>query len=237
MKFSGDLDAVGVLWDIRCGKPILPISGHHKTILSSDFSDDGYHLATGSKDNTVKIWDLRRRSCTNTLPIHTKLISWVKYQPGFSSFLLTCSYDGFVKVISCSDYLEKYSLNIPKARISSLSASADMRYLYLTTIEKKWYRYKRAVKRPSGGDGGMFASLGIEGGEDGVGDGKLMKSTTVEGDEGGDGDDGEDLLGDKNFLANLLAGIDNDFDGLGEVIGGENEGDGAMEIENGEKEA
>jgi WD40 repeat protein len=31
-------------------------------VLSASFSPNGYHLATGSDDNTVRIWDLRRKA-------------------------------------------------------------------------------------------------------------------------------------------------------------------------------
>ena len=39
-----------------------------------------YHIATGSEDNTAKIWDLRNRQCLYTIPAHTNLVSSVKYQ-------------------------------------------------------------------------------------------------------------------------------------------------------------
>jgi len=38
-----------------------------------------YHIATGSEDQKVMIWDLRKRQCIYTIPAHTNLISHVKY--------------------------------------------------------------------------------------------------------------------------------------------------------------
>ena len=59
--FTGDLGGVGMVWDLRTGKGILPLVGHVKGILASDFSWNGYQLATGGDDNMLRIWDLRRR--------------------------------------------------------------------------------------------------------------------------------------------------------------------------------
>lgn len=51
-------------------------------ILSCDFAKDSFShlLATGSADNTVKVWDLRMRKCMYTIPAHTKLISDVQFK-------------------------------------------------------------------------------------------------------------------------------------------------------------
>jgi U4/U6 small nuclear ribonucleoprotein PRP4 len=57
------MGGVGRLWDIRTGKSILPLQGHAKAILCMDFSPNGYTLATGSEDNTVRVWDLRGKKC------------------------------------------------------------------------------------------------------------------------------------------------------------------------------
>lgn len=58
-----------------------------------------YHIATGSEDNTARIWDLRKRSCTYTIPAHMNLVSGVKYQPTNGHYLITSSYDNTARVI------------------------------------------------------------------------------------------------------------------------------------------
>ena len=79
LLFTGDLGGLGALWDLRIGKCILHFAGHVKSILSADFSANGFHLATGGSDNTVRLWDLRRKNCFYVLPAHIKLISQVKF--------------------------------------------------------------------------------------------------------------------------------------------------------------
>lgn len=39
-----------------------------------------YHLATGSGDNTCKVWELRNRKCLYTVPSHQNLVSTVRFQ-------------------------------------------------------------------------------------------------------------------------------------------------------------
>lgn len=39
-----------------------------------------YRVATGSEDQKIMIWDLRKRQCVYTIPAHTNLISHVKFQ-------------------------------------------------------------------------------------------------------------------------------------------------------------
>lgn len=57
-----------------------------------------YHIATGSEDNSCRVWDLRRRGCVYTIPAHMNLLSHVKYQQNGGHFLLTSSYDNTAKV-------------------------------------------------------------------------------------------------------------------------------------------
>jgi U4/U6 small nuclear ribonucleoprotein PRP4 len=93
--FTGDLGGIGMVWDLRTGKGVLPFAGHVKGILASDFSPNGYQLATGGDDNMVRIWDLRRRGQIEKIPAHVKLVSHVAFTPG--RYLISASYDGTVK--------------------------------------------------------------------------------------------------------------------------------------------
>ena len=45
-----------------------------------------YQVATGSADNTVKIWDLRRRKCEYTISVHTNLVSRVMFESKFYAY-------------------------------------------------------------------------------------------------------------------------------------------------------
>ena len=69
------------------------LEGHLGGIIGTDWSPDGYHIFTGSVDNTCKVWDLRKRNIEYTIPGHTKLVSNVAFEKGSGEYVLTSSYD------------------------------------------------------------------------------------------------------------------------------------------------
>ena len=75
-----------------------------KQIISVQFLPNGYQVATGSDDNTVKIWDLRKKGNVQTIPAHTKLISDIKFEAQ-GKLMVTSSYDNKCKLWSagCPD--------------------------------------------------------------------------------------------------------------------------------------
>lgn len=80
------------MWDLRSGKNILQFQAHHKSLISMQFLPSGYQLATGSDDNSVKIWDLRKKTNTHIVAAHTKLVSDVKFSHD-GALMFTSSYD------------------------------------------------------------------------------------------------------------------------------------------------
>ncbi|KAI9175340.1 ribosome assembly [Blastocladiella emersonii ATCC 22665] len=62
----------------RCG---ATMSGHTGEVLSVHFSPDGLSLASGSGDNTVRIWDLSTSTPRATLKSHAKWVLCVAWSP------------------------------------------------------------------------------------------------------------------------------------------------------------
>ena len=128
---------------MRTGQPVLPLNGHYKQILSSDFHSNGYQIATGSQDNTIRIWDMRMRASLTSIPAHVKLVSDVHFNKTDSSFLYSSSYDGSVKIFSCRDWTERYSLDCMGMRVSSVCMTSACDRIVVSTMEKKFYVYDR----------------------------------------------------------------------------------------------
>lgn len=82
---------------MRSGKNILAFPAHTKQLISIVFMPNGYQLATGSDDNTVKIWDLRKKRNVEIVLAHNKLVSDIKFERQ-GRLMVTSSYDHKVKV-------------------------------------------------------------------------------------------------------------------------------------------
>jgi WD40 repeat protein len=59
---SGGEDSRVKIWDSRTGVEVITFRGHTGLISSLAFSPDGKRLYSGSRDTTVKVWDLTRLS-------------------------------------------------------------------------------------------------------------------------------------------------------------------------------
>uniref|UniRef100_A0A914PIW5 Uncharacterized protein n=1 Tax=Panagrolaimus davidi TaxID=227884 RepID=A0A914PIW5_9BILA len=78
-------DASWRLHDLTINKEIPFQEGHSKAAFDIEFQGngspaltggyDGFHMATGSADNSSKIWDIRMRRCIYTIPAHESLVS------------------------------------------------------------------------------------------------------------------------------------------------------------------
>lgn len=91
------LDAIGRVWDTRTGRTAMVLDGHVQPIYSISFSPNGYvhfsllqcqlvtltttshQIATGSGDDTIRIWDMRSLKALYTIPAHLSNVSDVRF--------------------------------------------------------------------------------------------------------------------------------------------------------------
>lgn len=52
-----DLPPAVNIWDAATGQEILTLRGHMDVVTSVAVSADGKHIASGSLDGTVRVWD------------------------------------------------------------------------------------------------------------------------------------------------------------------------------------
>lgn len=101
------------------------LEGHLKEIYGLNFSPNGYHVATGSGDNTCKVWDLRQRKCIYTIPAHQNLVTGVKFEPNHGNFLLTGAYDNTAKIWTHPGWSPLKTLAGHEGKVMGLDISLD----------------------------------------------------------------------------------------------------------------
>ena len=70
-----------VVRDFQTGFVVLELSGHLDGLTSVSWNNDGTKLASGSMDQTVKLWDLSTGACLSTLRGHTDPVLSVCLSP------------------------------------------------------------------------------------------------------------------------------------------------------------
>ena len=59
--------------------PFYSSRSHPSSVMSVSFSSDGRYVASGSKDKTVKIWEIQTNKCLSTLQGHTSSVMSVSF--------------------------------------------------------------------------------------------------------------------------------------------------------------
>lgn len=70
--------------------------GHGDIISSVAFSPEGRYVASGSSDNTIKIWDTSSGACAKTLQGHTSSVNSVAFSP--DQYVASGSSDQTIKI-------------------------------------------------------------------------------------------------------------------------------------------
>lgn len=73
------------------------LAGHQSSIVDLAFSPDGKLLASGSYDDTVKLWNVADGSLINTLEAHTDNVDLVSFSPD-GRLLATAGWDKIIRI-------------------------------------------------------------------------------------------------------------------------------------------
>lgn len=143
LAVTGDLSGIGLIWDLRIGKKILSLEGHVKQIFSVSFNEsNGYNIISGGDDNTMRLWDLRKKGQVALIPAHNKLVSST-YQS--EDITLSSGYDGFVKIWNSRDFSCVQTLNCDNDRITSAIISKNREYIFATSMNRILRMWKNKV--------------------------------------------------------------------------------------------
>ena len=126
----GTSDTAGVVrvWDLRTGRSVLGFDNEHvDQVVGLDFSKNGFSFASCSGDNSVRIWDLRKKARVEILTAHEKLVSSVKFGGHRGDVLMTAGYDCVARIFRTSDFKIIKNLPLHETRIMAADMSADGR--------------------------------------------------------------------------------------------------------------
>ncbi|CAE6422052.1 unnamed protein product [Rhizoctonia solani] len=120
------------LWDPSKGTSILPpLTGHTDEVLSIAISPDNLHLASASRDKTLRVWDLKNNTELRVLDRHTRAVWSVAYSHDGYKFASSSS-DGIIFVWDSQKTEVIATLvhdNVPDKWISSVAFSPDDNFI------------------------------------------------------------------------------------------------------------
>jgi polyadenylation factor subunit 2 len=95
---AGDDNLIKV-WNFNEGIEERVLTGHGWEVRSVDWHPTKGLIASGSKDNLVKLWDPRTSRCLSTLHFHKQTVGMVRFQPQSGNFLATASRDATCRIL------------------------------------------------------------------------------------------------------------------------------------------
>lgn len=100
-------DTFSQVWDIEARAIRYQFAGHEQDIYSLDFASDGRHIASGSGDRTIRIWDIQENVCVLTLSIEDG-VTTVAMSPD-NRFVAAGSLDKSVRIwdVSTGAFVER----------------------------------------------------------------------------------------------------------------------------------
>jgi WD40 repeat protein len=113
---------------IPSARPLKIMSGHSAEVLSIAFSPDGGLIASGSVDNTMRLWRVREEELLRTMRGHPFPVLTLDFSPT-GSLLATGSTDSKLRIWRVSDGSLLRTLEGHAGRINSIDFSYDGLYL------------------------------------------------------------------------------------------------------------
>ena len=110
-------------------KEVMTLLGHSHWVRTVCFSSDGRMLASGSRDKTIKLWEIKNEGekqtgkCLKTLSAHEHSVWSVKFKD--SSTLVSGGQDNTIRVWNVETLQETKVIKAHGHTVNSLSFSPD----------------------------------------------------------------------------------------------------------------
>ena len=142
---------------------ITTLSGHLKGVTAVAFSPDGNYLVSGSKDKTIKVWELDTGKVLRTIEGHKKIVNSVAVSND-GKYVVSGSNDKTVKVWDFISGELIYTFEGHKFYVLAIALSSDNKYIVSSSIDKEirvWNLSTRTHTRTISGHGKEIVSVDI----------------------------------------------------------------------------
>jgi len=139
LAFAGqETNNVVSLLDVTSGDIAETFAFHKDTVSTLSFSENGYHLASGSKDGTVRLYDLRKSKNFHTIDIGHP-VSCVRFDTSgtYLAIASDCLQTYQVKV-----WNELMKFSSENVELTAVAFAKDAQYLAVATKDKNLRIYK-----------------------------------------------------------------------------------------------
>ena len=126
---DADADLLQV-WDIASGRVLHELIGHTDSIACVAYSSDGNYIASGSRDNSVRVWNAIDATCV-AHRLHRLTVRCVAFS---GADLLYSMYNQVMRWNFKSDHVALYH-HIEKQSITSVDVSANNRFIIIGALD------------------------------------------------------------------------------------------------------
>ncbi|CAI5724919.1 unnamed protein product [Peronospora destructor] len=113
-----------------------PVESHMGFVSCVAFNPQGSLVATGSHDESVRLWDVRSGRTVAIVNAHQEPVVSVQFHPTDGSLLVTAGYDGFVRVWDvASRQCMRSIITEPAAPVGSATFTPNGRYVLSSILD------------------------------------------------------------------------------------------------------
>lgn len=124
------------------------LRGHKNYVFCVCFNPPSNLLASGSMDETIRIWDVKTGKSTATLPAHSEPVSAVHFNRD-GTLIASCSHDGLIRIWDMQSYnCLKTLVDSSNPPVSHVKFSPNGRYILASTYDSQlrlWDHVKSKV--------------------------------------------------------------------------------------------
>ncbi len=136
LQAPGDLTQA-IAYNSRLGvvHDCMQLPGHQGRVWSVAFSPNGQTLASGSEDQTIKLWDWKTGQCLKTLTGHQGWVKAIAYSPD-GKHLTSGSFDHTVRVWDVEAGVCLQTLSGHTSTITTIAYSPDGKYFASSSYDQ-----------------------------------------------------------------------------------------------------